>query len=51
MSKKITPAANVANMKNSNPGSSGVNKQFQQAQSNTAKQKSSPPPPPPAKKK
>jgi hypothetical protein len=50
MGKKISPQDNAANMKNSNAGTSGVNKQFQQAQSNTAKQKSSPSPPP-AKKK
>jgi len=52
MGKKISPQDNVANMKNRNSGTSGVNKQFQQAQTNTAKQKSTtPPPPPPGKKK
>lgn len=39
MGKKITPQQNSSNLKNSNKGTSGVNKQYAQAQSNTAKQK------------
>lgn len=38
MTKKITPQENVSNMKNSNKGSSGTNKQYDQAQGNRGKQ-------------
>ncbi|MGV3002730.1 hypothetical protein [Vibrio sp. E150_018] len=38
MSKKITPTNNSANMPNSNKGSSGTNKQYDQNQGNRGKQ-------------
>lgn len=38
MAKKITPASNAANMSNSNKGSNGTNKQYDQAQGNRGKQ-------------
>lgn len=34
MSKKITPQNNAANMQNSNKGTSGTNKQYDQNQGN-----------------
>ena len=38
MNKKINPAANEANQKNANKGSSGTNRQYDQAQGNRGKQ-------------
>jgi hypothetical protein len=38
MSKKITPTDNQANQPNSNTGTSGTNKQYDQAQGNKGKQ-------------
>ena len=38
MTKKITPANNSANVPNSNKGSSGTNKQYDQNQGNRGKQ-------------
>lgn len=38
MTKKTTPQDNASNMKNSNKGSSGTNKQYDQAQGNRGKQ-------------
>jgi len=38
MTKKITPQENTSNMKNANKGSSGTNKQYDQAQGNRGKQ-------------
>lgn len=42
MSKKITPQQNGANISNANKGTKGVNKQYAQNQSNTAKQNNQP---------
>ena len=39
MSKKIQPKDNQANQQNANKGSSGTNKQHDQAQGNRGKQK------------
>jgi hypothetical protein len=38
MSKKIAPQDNSANMGNSNKGTAGTNKQYDQAQGNRGKQ-------------
>ncbi len=38
MSKKITPANNVANMQNPNKGTDGTNVQYDQNQGNRGKQ-------------
>ena len=38
MSKKIKPEDNRANQQNSNKGTSGTNKQYDQAQGNRGKQ-------------
>ena len=39
MAKKITLQQNAANISNANKGTTGVNKQYSQNTSNTAKQK------------
>lgn len=38
MSKKITPVDNQANIQNPNKGTSGTNRQYDQAQGNRGKQ-------------
>ena len=38
MSKKVTPKQNQANQTNANKGTSGTNKQYDQAQGNRGKQ-------------
>ncbi len=39
MSKKIKPSDNTANQKNSNKGTSGTNRQYDQKHGNRSKQK------------
>ncbi len=38
MAKKIKPQDNIANMKNSNKGTKGTNRQYDQAQGNRGKE-------------